>query len=95
MKQHNADKLYKELISYFDKDFKPASIFEEDVRFKDSGKVEVSSLSSIEERALSYEDTDGIIDLSQDYSLVEPTEIAQMLQDNKYAVIGKQKILPS
>lgn len=92
MKQHNADKLYKELISYFDKDFKPASIFEEDVRFKDSGKVEVSSLSTLEDRALSYEDTDGIIDLSQDYSLVSPNEIMQLLENNQYAVIGKQKI---
>lgn len=92
MKQHNADKLYKELISYFDKDFNPAAIFEEDVRFKDSGKVEVSSLSSLEERALSYENTDGIINLSDDYSLVTPNEIMQLLENNQYAVIGKQKI---
>ena len=92
MKEHNADRLYKELISYFDKDFKPAAIFEEDVRFEDSGKIEVTSLSSLEERALSYEDANGIIDLSKDYSLVEATEIAKLISDNKYAVVGKQKI---
>lgn len=92
MKEHNADKLYKELISYFDKDFKPAAIFEEDVRFEDSGKIEVTNLSSLEDRALSYENADGEIDLSKDYSLLETTEIVKLISENKYAVVGKQKI---
>ena len=78
-----------ELSSYFDEDFKPAEVFNTQTRYKDSGKVEVTESSPLEDRLKHNEDAQGIIDLSKAKYLKEDIDT---LLSKGYAYLGDNRI---
>jgi hypothetical protein len=91
-KENRFDLELKEYMSYFDKEFKPAQLFEEDVRFKDSGVLKVTAKSSYEERAMSVEDEDGNIDLSSENPIFPYSDVAKGLDQGLYAVSANKQV---
>ncbi len=91
-KENRFDSQLKEYMSYFDKEFVPAPLFKEDVRFKDSGVLKVTTKSSYEERAMSVEDEDGKIDLTSEDPIFPFSDVAKGLDQGLYAVSANKEV---
>lgn len=78
MKDHRSELKLKEYMSYFDKNFTPAPIYTEQTRFADSGRMEISADSPINERAIYYADADGVLDTSKAYEYLSAAEISEL-----------------
>ena len=73
----------KSYLSLFDKHFGLSDIFTKQVRFENSGKIEVDEHSSLYDRAESLENADGILSTKTD--LLSADEIQGLLDSNDYA----------
>ncbi|MBE0498567.1 MAG: N-6 DNA methylase [Campylobacterales bacterium] len=82
MKEHRAELKLKEFMSYFDKDFNPAAVYEQQTRFKDSGKLSISADSPVIEKAVYYADADGVLSTERAYELLSAKEI-ETLEANR------------
>jgi N12 class adenine-specific DNA methylase len=85
-KANYAEQQLKSYLALFDKHFNLSEIFTKQVRFKDSGKIEVTSESPLFDRAESLEDADGIFSPKTD--LVSEDEIQELLDSGDYAKLG-------
>jgi N12 class adenine-specific DNA methylase len=73
----------KSYLSLFDKHFSLSDIFTKQVRFENSGKIEVDEHSPLYDRAESLENADGIFSPKTD--LLSADEIQGLLDSNDYA----------
>ncbi len=73
-----------EYMSYFDANYKPAPIYKEKVRFKDSGEIEITDKSNLDDKALFYGDADGVIDTSKAYEHLSAKDIDTLVKSGKY-----------
>jgi len=89
-KTNHATAQLNSLLALFDENYNLSEIFSEQVRFEDSGKLEVTSKSSLKDRAESLEDPDGII--KGDSDLLSNDEIQSLLDTGKYARVGSTTI---
>jgi len=89
-KSKKADKILNSYLSLFDEDFNLSEIFTEQVRFKDSGKIEVTKDSPLVDRAESLEDVDGVLSAKDD--LLSADDIQSLLDDGSYARLGETKL---
>ncbi|RLA50077.1 MAG: hypothetical protein DRQ98_13330, partial [Gammaproteobacteria bacterium] len=81
----------KELSALFGEDFTPSEIFTDEVRFVDSGKIEVDANSSLSERAESLEDADGIM-VPSNSDVISKEEVQVLLDGGAYSRISPTKL---
>lgn len=89
-KNHYAEQQLKSYLALFDKDFNLSEIFTKQVRFKDSGKIEVDEYSPLLERAESLEDADGLLPTTN--NLVSADEAQELLDSGDYARVSDTKL---
>jgi len=89
-KNNNALSQLKQFQALFNEAFEPSEIFSKKVRFKDSGKIEVTKDSPLLERAESVEDQDGILDDRE--KILSTNDIQKLLDSGAYARISNTKL---
>ncbi len=80
-----------EFGSYFDKDFKPAQIFDKKTKFEGSGKVAVSHNAPISTRMLYHENHKGEIDIASKGTYIKEGDFYNALESG-YSIHGKGKV---
>lgn len=90
-KKHLATARLNELSALFDTDFNKSEIFDTQVRFQDSGKIEIDADSSLSDRIESLEDKDGTINTASS-DLVSKEDINTLLNNGKYARVSDTRI---
>ena len=85
-KVNHAAQQLKSYLALFDKHFNLSEIFTKQVRFKDSGKIEINEHSSLMDRAESVENADGIFSPKTD--LISADEIQDLLSSGDYAQLS-------
>jgi hypothetical protein len=91
-KKNLAEKQLKSYQALFDKDFNLSERFTKQVRFENSGKIEVTKDSPLLDRAESLEDADGYIIINKADGLISDSEIQTLLDNGKYARVGANSI---
>jgi hypothetical protein len=91
-KNNLAEKQLKSYQALFDKDFNLSERFTNQVRFENSGKIEVTKDSPLLDRAESLEDADGYVIIDKADGLISDSEIQTLLDNGKYARVGANSI---
>lgn len=82
-KRNLATPILNEYAALFDKNFKPSEIFSDQVRFKDSGRLEIDDDSPLADKLEFNEDDKGVLGFDARKNLTD-----QEVQDSDYAVLA-------
>ncbi len=85
-KANYAEQQLKSYLALFDKYFNLSEIFTKQVRFEDSGKIEIDEYSPLLDRAESLEDADGIFSTKTD--LISSDDVQELLDNGDYAKLA-------
>jgi len=84
MQKHNSNKLYKEFISYFDKDFKPSALFEEDKNVNHSNKTIIDKADVLDPYEM-------VIQIEKDVFAREKLRVQRLIEKGDFNLRDIQK----
>ena len=89
-KKHEALSFYYDLSTLFDDNFNLSDVFYKKVKYEDSGILNITDNSPLNERALASENNKGIININPQSCYVKIDEVKELI-NNGYSIVSLSK----